>query len=196
VCEEESGTCVEGCYGAGARNGCPEGLFCSSPDAYTLGRCSEACALDSHCRDVYPSTPVCSAQGNGRQGCVECSAHAHCAGREDGRTACLGRGSTCAQCSAADTSRCDVYTVGGACLSTGLCGCRSDADCSAEQVCDISTQRCEPCPEWLLEARRREEEARRGPARTARSCSSAPLSEPLAVLLLLGLRLAWPRRRT
>lgn len=78
--------------------------------------------------------------------CVECIQNADCADRKDGRVACLGPNGTCARCDGQDVSRCSARGDGLACLRSGDCGCRTDADCASDRRCHIERQRCEPRP--------------------------------------------------
>jgi hypothetical protein len=137
VCDTAVGRCIDGCYRASGRNGCPVGRYCSTRGA-DRGECRVTCAFDEDCPRAQP---VCAAASGADTGCVECVRDAHCAGRSDGRVRCVGEGHSCAQCSATDTSACRADREGSRCAE-GLCGCNTDEDCASDRRCDDALHRC------------------------------------------------------
>jgi len=83
ICDLASYSCVDGCVDGFDRNGCPEGLRCTSRDFARPGVCSSACTGDGECRDA--ALPRCQLDAGV---CVECVSDGDCAGRSDGRSAC------------------------------------------------------------------------------------------------------------
>ena len=139
ICDSTLRTCIDGCAAGAGRNGCPSGRFCSSSTSAN-GTCTTTCNFDSDCVAVTPTLPFCLAGAPSQ--CVECTSNLHCAARTDSRTSCLGN--ACAQCTATITSACLSTGAGAACLSSLLCGCASDADCSTDRQCNLGTSACEP----------------------------------------------------
>ncbi len=143
VCDATTRRCIAGCATAMNRNGCPAGQFCTSADA-TVGMCTTTCNFDTDCAASMASRPRCLRGGDAgvANTCVECVTDAHCAGRTDGRTRCVGAMNTCAQCNPSVAGACAGNASGAACLATGLCGCTADGDCAASQRCDVATSLC------------------------------------------------------
>lgn len=133
--------CVDGCILAPGRNGCPEGLLCTSSDPSSPGACTSMCSSDTDCAQLR-GLPRCHFSAPSGPICVECVGDAHCADRMDGKTRCIGTASTCAQCNASDLSACDPGLTGGACLFDGRCGCNTDDDCSPARRCDTAASTC------------------------------------------------------
>jgi len=142
VCDADSQRCVEGCYTAEGRNGCPTGRSCTSDDPSTRGTCSTSCNRDADC---MAPTPYCR-RGAGEDAgmsslCVTCITDMHCAGRMDGRTVCDAVASTCVQCTESNRMACVASGAGTACLM-GACGCTADSECPAGRRCDVEASRC------------------------------------------------------
>ena len=147
VCDADTRRCVAGCAVGTGRNGCPSGQFCTSNDPARTGTCTTTCNFDQDCVAVSAARPYCLGSDAGATSvCVECSTDSHCAARTDGRVRCVGADHTCAQCTESSREACTAAGPGSACLSTGLCGCTSDADCQADRRCNTTTNACEPRP--------------------------------------------------
>ncbi len=144
VCDTDMNRCVEGCYRAEGRNGCPMGRSCTSDDPNTRGQCTTNCNRDNDC--MVP-TPYCRRgadpdAGMGMQSqCVGCLMDSHCASRMDGRLVCDPTSAACVECTDASRSRCMASGAGSACRM-GACGCNTDSDCAADRRCDMDTNRC------------------------------------------------------
>lgn len=101
------------------------------------------CVMDTDCADPRPHC-LRAMDPTSDDRCVECVTDPHCATRTDGRVRCIGPSNTCAECSPTDSSACSADAAGAACLTSGLCGCTSDSDCSPSRMCNPATARCEP----------------------------------------------------
>jgi hypothetical protein len=142
VCDMDARRCVEGCYRAEGRNGCPMGRSCTSDDPNTRGTCSTTCNRDADC---MAPTPYCRRGAEGDAGignlCVSCLNDMHCAERMDGRRVCDPIASVCVQCTDGNRMTCVATGNGTACIM-GVCGCTNDNDCSPNRRCDRDTNRC------------------------------------------------------
>ena len=147
ICSADTRRCVVGCAVGMGRNGCPSGQFCTSNDPARTGTCTTTCNFDGDCVTLSAARPHCLTSDAGTASvCAECATDEHCAGRADNRARCIGADNTCAQCTATSREACVASGLGSACLSTGLCGCTSDADCAADRRCDTTLNACEPRP--------------------------------------------------
>ncbi len=147
ICNAETRRCVDGCAVGTGRNGCPTGQFCTSNDPARTGACTTTCNFDQDCNAISTARPHCLTSDAGTASlCAECVTDEHCAGRSDNRVRCVGPDHTCAQCTTTSRDACTAAGLGSACLSTGLCGCTSDADCQADRRCNSTMNACEPRP--------------------------------------------------
>jgi uncharacterized protein (TIGR03382 family) len=200
VCDDTIGRCVDGCSDAVGRNGCDDGLFCSSVDAAVIGACGTVCAVDAQCAERSAVSGVCAtaALPAAVDGCVQCLTDDACAAQPDGKVACIGVDHTCAACTTTDRARCDPYGDGTACVIDQRCGCINDLDCSHDRVCNLEVQRCEPCPRWLAIARAfapTDAPTESHTSAASSGCAAAPSSStPAMPLLLLTIALGIWRR--
>jgi MYXO-CTERM domain-containing protein len=143
VCDTMTRRCIAGCATGEGRNGCPDGLSCTS-DSGMIGMCTASCNRDSDCRAPAPYCRVSGAASDAGMGagsqCVECLMDTQCAGRSDGRTRCVNN--SCAQCDPSMAMSCMGNAAGTLCTMAGACGCRADNDCGADQRCDTAANRC------------------------------------------------------
>lgn len=64
---------------AGARNGCPAGLFCSVVADATEGQCTTSCVVDAQCTALLPTKPFCAPGDDAGRVCVACRTDGDCA---------------------------------------------------------------------------------------------------------------------
>lgn len=133
--------CVDGCILQAGRNGCPDGLICTSTDPSVPGMCTSECQDDVDCTQL-DGLPRCSTAPGAFGVCVECTLDLDCSGRDDGKVRCIGHGGTCAECSTTDKSACTAEGSGAACLFDGRCGCNSSSDCADGRSCDTAASAC------------------------------------------------------
>jgi hypothetical protein len=133
--------CVKGCILQAGRNGCPNGLICTSTDPSVPGMCTSECRDDLDCAQL-DGLPRCSTTPGAEGVCVECTLDLDCSGRDDGKLRCIGQGGTCAECSSDDASACTPEVKGAACLFDGRCGCNSNTDCADGRACDTAASSC------------------------------------------------------
>ncbi len=201
VCDTMTRRCIAGCAAGEGRNGCPDGLSCTS-DTEMVGMCSATCNRDADCRTPTPHCRGGSDNDGGASSmaqCVECISDTHCTGRPDGRTRCVNN--TCAQCDPAMAMSCLGNTAGTLCTMGGVCGCRADDDCGPDQRCDVTANRCVMRPGMTdagVDAGAAPRAGLEGGGCGCRVGSQAPSSSSggaAVVSLLAGLALVARRRR-